>query len=104
MFNMKVLFLAFLLLATDVLAARINYSAKYKDGKKTSRTSKNGEVSDERAEAILQDMHTWSGGRYLAGMSKYGFIQITNAQVAASKGAASAQVQEMQSLIHQHAG
>ncbi|KAI1204951.1 uncharacterized protein F4807DRAFT_465185 [Annulohypoxylon truncatum] len=103
MFNMKVLFFAFLLLATDVLAARINYSAKYHDGKKVARTSKNGEVADNVAQSILSGMHTWSGGAYQAGMSKYGFIQITNSQVAASKGAASAQVQQMQTLIHQHA-
>ncbi|KAI1455278.1 hypothetical protein F4805DRAFT_436234 [Annulohypoxylon moriforme] len=103
MFNLKVIFFAFLLLATDVLAARINYSAKYHDGKKVARTSKNAEIADELAPIIVQQMHTWSGGAYQAGLSKYGFVQVVNAQVAPSKGAASAQVQQMQTLIHQHA-
>ncbi|KAI0896647.1 hypothetical protein F4806DRAFT_465280 [Annulohypoxylon nitens] len=103
MFNMKVVLFAFLLLAADVFAARINYSAKYHDGKKVARTSKNGEVADAVAQSILTEMHTWSGGAYQAGMSKYGFIQVVNTQVAASKGAASTQVQNMQALIHAHA-
>ncbi|KAI0880278.1 uncharacterized protein GGS22DRAFT_175629 [Annulohypoxylon maeteangense] len=103
MFSIKVILFAFLLLAADALAARINYSAKYTDGKKIARTTKNAEVADNLSNSILHGMATWSGGAYQAALSKYGFIQITNTHVAASKGAASAQVQQMQTLIHQHA-
>ena len=102
MFNFKVLLLAFLLLATDVFAARINYSAKYHDGKKISRTSKNAEVPDDKEQLILDKMKEWSDDKYEASKSKHNIIQVTNVEVAASKGKASEEVQDMQHIVHEH--
>ena len=99
MFHSKVLFLAFLLLATNVFAARINYSAKYHDKDKIARTSKNAEVPDDKEQLILDNMATWSDNKYNAANSKHNVIQVTNAEPAASKGKASEEVQEMQSIV-----
>lgn len=102
MLNLKIFMLALLLLATDALAARINYSAKYTDGAKISRTFKNAEVADDKEQLILDGMASWSGNRYTATKSRLNIIQVVNAQPAASKGKASEQVQDMQSIVHQH--
>ena len=99
MFHSKVLFLAFLLLATNVFATRINYSAKYHDKDKIARTSKNAEVPDHKEQLILDNMATWSDNKYNAAKSKHNVIQVTNAEPAASKGKASEEVQEMQSIV-----
>lgn len=57
MLNLNVMLLAFLVLAaTDVFAARISYSAKYKDGHKKSCTSKNAEILDNKEELILDNI------------------------------------------------
>ena len=103
MFHLKVLLLAFLLLATDAFAARINYSAKYKDGDKTQRTSKNGNVPDDKEQSILDNMKTWSNSKYEAHKNtKVNIIQVTNVQEAASKGKASEEVQDMQKIVNEH--
>ena len=103
MFNLKVLLLAFLLLATNVFAARINYSAKYKDGDKTQRTSKNANVPDDKEQSILDNMKTWSDNKYEAHKStRVNIIQVTNIVEAASKGKASEEVQDMQQIVNDH--
>ena len=102
MFNLKVLLFAVFLLASDVFAGRINYSAKYKVGKEIKRTSKNGVVPDGTEDAIVAGMAQWSGGAYSASLSKHGFVQVVNAAAAASKGAASGQVQQMETIVRQH--
>ncbi|KAL9623223.1 MAG: hypothetical protein Q9160_002538 [Pyrenula sp. 1 TL-2023] len=103
MLNFRILPLAFLLLASNVFAARINYSAKYKNGKKTSRTSKNSEVPDDKEQLILDDMQTWSDNKYSAKKNeKLNLIQVANAEPAASKGKASEEVQDMQSIVKKH--
>ena len=99
MFNSKALLLAFFLLATDVFAARINYSAKYKNGDKTDRTSKNKNVPDDKEQSILDNMKAWSDNKYDATKSRHNLIQVVNAEAASSKGAASEEVQEMESIV-----
>lgn len=99
MFHAKLLLLALLLLATNIFAARINYSAKYHDKDKIARTSKNAEVPDDKEQLILDNMATWSDDKYNAAKSKHNVIQVTNAEPAASKGKASEEVQEMQSIV-----
>lgn len=102
MFNAKFLLFVFLLLAADAFAARINYSAKYKDGDKTSRTSKNGNVPDDKEQLIIDNMKTWSNDRFEAGKSRHNIIQVTNIVEASSKGAASQEVQDMQHIVNQN--
>ena len=103
MLNLKLLLLAFLLLATDVFAARINYSASYKDGDKISHTSKNKEVPDDKEQLIVDNMRTWSDDKYEAHKNaRVRLIQVTNLKDAASKGKASEEVQEMQKIVNDH--
>ncbi|KAI9722707.1 MAG: hypothetical protein M1812_001638 [Candelaria pacifica] len=102
MYKLNVLLMAFLLLATNVFAARINYSAKYKDGDKTSRTSKNANVPDDKEQDILDNMKSWSNDKYTASKSKFNIIQVINVEEAASKGKASEEVQDMQSIVSKH--
>ena len=99
MFKSQVLLLAVLVLATDVFAARITYNAKYTDGDKIARTTKNAEVPDDKEQSILDNMGTWSDDKYTATKSKHNIVVVTNAKPAASKGKASEEVQEMQSIV-----
>ena len=89
MFKSKVLLLAVLLLVTDAFAARISYSAKFTNGDKTSRTQKLGEVPDDKADLIVNNMQTWSNDKYTATASRYNMIVVANVEPAASKGKAS---------------
>ena len=102
MFKSKVLLLAVLLLATDVFAARINYSAKYTDGDRISRTSKNANVPDDKEQSILDNMKTWSNDKYTATKTRHGIIQVANVEPAASKGKASEEVQDMESIVRKN--
>ncbi|KAI9703696.1 MAG: hypothetical protein M1836_007466 [Candelina mexicana] len=102
MFKLNVLMMVFLLLTANVFAARINYSAKYKVGDKIERTSKNGEVPDDKEDDIIKNMKDWSNNKYSASKSKLNIIQVINAEPAASKGKASEEVQDMQSIVNKH--
>ena len=102
MLNLKVLLLAFLLLASNVFAGRINYSAKYKDGDKISRTSKNANVPDDKEQDIIDHMREWSDNKYEAGKSRHNIIQVTNIEIAESKGEASEEVKDMQHIVNKN--
>jgi hypothetical protein len=102
MFNVKVLLLAFLLLATNVLAVRVTYSAKFTGQKVGERTSKLATVEDDKGTQIIEKMATWSNGKYTAARSAsaaVNMINVVNAVEAPSKGAASDMVQEMQTIV-----
>ena len=99
MFHSKVLLLAFFLLATDVFAARITYSAKYDNNGKVARTTKNAEVPDDKEQLILDNMASWSDDKYGASKSKHNIILVVNNEPAASKGKASEEVQEMVEIV-----
>ena len=101
MFNFKVLLLAFLLLATNVLATRVTYSGKFTGQKVGDRTQKLATVDDHKGEQIVENMATWSNGKYTASKSgsAVNMITVVNAVAAASKGQASEMVQEMQTIV-----
>ena len=100
MFKSQVLLLAALLLVTDVFAARISYSAKYTNGDNTQRTQKLGNVPDDKADLIVNNMQTWSNDKYTATQTRHNIIVVANVEAAASKGLASEQVQDMQSIVN----
>ena len=102
MLQLKALLLASLLLTTEVLAARITYSAKFHDGHKIPHTSKLGNVPDDKEQDILDNMAHWSDNKYSAKKSKHNMILVVNAEAAASRGKASEEIQEMQSIVHKH--
>ena len=58
MYNAKVFLLVFFffLLAIDAFAARINHSAKYKDGDKIARITKSANVPDDKEELIIENI------------------------------------------------
>lgn len=102
MFNVKVLSLAFLLLATNVLAVRVNYVAKYTGQLVGERNSKMATVDDHKGEQIIEKMATWSNGKYKAarsGSAAVNMINVVNAVEAESKGKSSEMLQEMQSIV-----
>ena len=96
MLKAQVLLLAALLLATNVLAGRISYSASYTNGDKTQRTQKLSNVPDDKDDLIVDNMQTWSDGKYTASVSRHNIVVVANVVGAASKGLASEQVQDMQ--------
>ena len=102
MLSFKIFIFAVLLLATDVFAGRINYSAKYHVGSTIARTSKNAEIPDSKEQLVVDKMKEWSEGKYEAAKSRHNIVQVTNVQVAASKGKASEEVQEMESIVRKH--
>ena len=105
MFNFKVLLLAFLLLASNVLAVRVAYSPKYTGQKVGQHAPKYATVDDDQAEQILEKMATWSNGKYTAAKTKsaaVNIINVVNAVAAASKGEANDMAQEMQTIVHRN--
>lgn len=102
MFNVKVLLLAFLLLATNVLAVRVTYVAKFTGQLVTDRTSKLATVDDHKGEQIIEKMATWSNGKYKAarsGSAAVNMINVVNVVEAPTKGVATDMVQEMQHIV-----
>ena len=105
MLNIKVILLAFLLLATNALAAvRVTYSAKFTGQKVGDRTQKLASVEEDEANQIVEHMATWSNNKYTASQSRSvaNMIIVVNAVAAASKGEASEMVQEMQSIVNRN--
>ncbi|KAI1853153.1 hypothetical protein JX265_011434 [Neoarthrinium moseri] len=109
MFNVKVAILAFFLLATSVLADKINvsYIQRYNGGQmgeQRTSTSKEYEVDDDDKddikERIVSKMGSWSGGRYQASESRFrGIIQITSNTVSDSKGRAGEVIEDMTKIL-----
>ena len=103
MFNLKVLFLAFLLLAADALAARVIYSGNFAGSSVSTRTQKATVVDDAKAEAILENIATWSNGEFTASKGRTtGIVTVVNVEAAASKGKASELVQNMQAVVSEN--
>ena len=102
-----VIILFLLSLATNVLAARVNYVAEYNgvqiDGKPglVKEKKAGGSVEDPK-DSIVSKIGTWSGGKYKA--SKHaatGIITVTNTSPAANKAAATSMTQDMQHTVVQ---
>ncbi|KAF7858847.1 hypothetical protein EAF04_008889 [Stromatinia cepivora] len=104
MHSPKLLILFFLLLTTEALAIRLNYSAKYQGGKAATFVSKNaGTIDDTVGDNIVKHMGTWSSGKYIATKSELrNLVTVKNASAAASKGVANDEVAEMQSIVHRN--
>ncbi|KAJ8062849.1 hypothetical protein OCU04_008104 [Sclerotinia nivalis] len=104
MYTPKLLFLCLLLLATETLAIRLNYSAKYQGGKAATFVSKNaGTIDDAIGDNIVKHMGTWSSGKYIATKSELrNLVTVKNASAAASKGVANDEVAEMQSIVNKN--
>jgi hypothetical protein len=98
----KALIFAFLLLATDVLAVavRCTFSVTVTDiesGKPGHRTSKMAEVDQDKADSIVANMATWSGGKYRAQRSRVpNMITVTGTTTSSQ---ANAMVQDMQRVV-----
>jgi hypothetical protein len=104
MLGSKVTLFAVLLLAADVLATRVVYSGRYDDNGKTASTKKLTELDDDKADKVKDNVKDWSDGKFDA--SKHhltGILTVFNTANAASKGAASQLVQDMQSLVNKKA-
>ncbi|KAI8965297.1 hypothetical protein F5Y11DRAFT_344738 [Daldinia sp. FL1419] len=102
MFNVKTTLAVILLLATEALAARISYSAKYADNFEVRRFQKLAIIPDEKAGGVIEHMGTWSNSRYTAKASHHDMIIVSNTVPALSKNDATAEVEEMQSIVRQH--
>ena len=102
MLNFKVILLALLLLATNILAVRVTYSGTYTGQKVGERTQLLDTVDDDKGEQILGNMATWSDNKYKASKSRSvpNMIIVTNNVKAASKAEASEMVQEMRATVN----
>ena len=104
MLNAKFLFLTFLVLAANTLAARLTYVCRFEGGKVSDASKKHAEIDDSKAESIISGMSSWSGGKYkVSKHARTGIIIIAANTRAASQGAATDVVQNMQSLVAQNA-
>ncbi|CCD54588.1 hypothetical protein BofuT4_uP126360.1 [Botrytis cinerea T4] len=81
---------------------RLNYSAKYENGKVTTYTSKNaGAISNAVGDKLIANMNIWSGGKYTAARSIVkNLITVKNIVPAATKGIGSDEVNEMQRIVN----
>lgn len=102
MFISKVVLLAFFLLAIDVFAARVVYSAKYKVLGEVKREKKNANVPDHKEQSVLDNMKSWSDKKYDAEKSRHNMVLVVNAEPAEAKGKANDEVQEMQSMVNKN--
>lgn len=101
----KASMLAFLLLAANVLAVKCTYSVTHTDvenGKPGYRNTKAAEVDQDKADSIIANMGTWSGGKYSA--QKYagrlpalaGSITVTG---STKSSGSNAMIQDMQHVV-----
>lgn len=95
--------LPILLFAVQILAVRISYSCKY-DGQGMAQPQRKsgGTVSDADGQQVVNNMATWSNDRYTASYSTSvpNLINVACAQNAASKSAASDNVNNMQQCVN----
>ncbi|KAF2154515.1 hypothetical protein K461DRAFT_319067 [Myriangium duriaei CBS 260.36] len=92
-----------LLLSNSVLAAKIQYQARYKVGKVPKTTSKTGDVPDGKVQAIVDGMGLWSGYKYKATKTPGSTgLQVFNANNAISFDRTGPMLQEMESLVKKH--
>lgn len=105
---LRTVLLVALLLSAYASAARLSCTAQYPPvvpGIGGRETKNCGEISDEFAEEIKQNMLQWSNGQYeavdtsVAGLIR---VQLPNKQKLGSKGAASAAVQAQEQIINAH--
>ncbi|MCJ1278048.1 hypothetical protein MMC21_005862 [Puttea exsequens] len=101
MFNLKVFFLAFLLLATNVLAARIRYNASFPHNGITDSTGKNGgRIDDSKVQVIVDNIGSWSDNKYSATFrADLNLITVTNVNAAASSNDAHDEVKDMEHVV-----
>lgn len=106
---MKLITLAGLLLAGQVIASRITYTAWNKSGgvnKSGNWESKlGGRIPDEKDEEVISDIGAWSNGRFSASQNIRTGIIIVEALVKANDktGATNLNI-EAQQLVQQHIG
>lgn len=102
--DLFLLILGLILLATDVLGARVTYTAWYTQGLggHPAYTSRHGTIADGHVEPLIEHISQWSGGRYTAARSRHNLITVRAHQRVHTKNEASQKVQNMVHLICQH--
>lgn len=109
MYNLKLITLAGLLLASQAIASRISYTAYNKSGGVNKsgnwETKAGGRIPDERDEEVTTDIGEWSNGRFSAAQNTRTGIIIVKALVDADdKTGATNLNNEAQQLVLQHVG
>ena len=100
MIYFKALVFAFLLLATEVLATRCTYSVKHSDiasGMPGNHNSKLAEMDQDKADSVVTNMGTWSGGKYQAKKSRAPNMIIVSGTTTSSQS--NAMIQDMQHVV-----
>lgn len=109
MYNLKLITFAALLLACQVFAARITYSAYNKSGgiNKTGNweNKAGGRIPDDKDEELLNDIGDWSDGKFTASQNaRTGVIIVKAVEAAEDKTGATNLNNEAQQLVIQHIG
>jgi len=104
MFFAKVFLLAFMVFANTVLAvSRVTYSAKYNTGSPMDPQRvpiAEQYADDNKGPAIVENMATWSGGRYNAKVNaRTGVVLVQSDQTFPSKNEALAAVNDMMQIV-----
>ena len=103
MLNLKVLMFALLLLAADVLAVRCTYSVTHSDvaaGKPGQRNSKLAEMDQDQADSVVENMGTWSNGKYSAKKARLPNMITVSGTTTSSQS--NAMIQDMQHIVQTH--
>ena len=96
----KALIFAFLLLAADVLAVRCTYSVTHSDvasGKPGQRNQKLAEMDQAKADSVVANMGTWSGGKYEGKKSRAPNMITVSGTTTSSQS--NAMIQDMQHVV-----
>lgn len=91
-----------LALASNVFAARVSYVGRYSQGigGKPGRTTRAQQISDDHVKPILNNMSSWSGGKYSASQNaKTGIVVIQNVNEVQTQAQANNVVQDQVALV-----
>ena len=100
---MRVVFLITLLYVGGAVAAKVNYYARFEDGRRLKHAAKSAEITEKQIEMVVGGMKAWSDSKYTASkLKKKDVVQVINVEPAESKSEAVDTVKDMQDIVNKH--
>lgn len=102
--NAKILLFTTLLLSADVFATtKIDYTAKYHDGKNVKQLTVKDEIPDKKAPNIVKGMVKWSQDKFKAVQDqKTKIVHVITVQITESEKKAQEVIKDMKEVIKKH--
>ncbi|KAF2153748.1 hypothetical protein K461DRAFT_292462 [Myriangium duriaei CBS 260.36] len=91
-----------ILLAGEVLCAKIAYVGRYLENQQLLKHIRSDTIPDNKVQIVLKGVKRWSQDDFNAKQADNGIITVYNVQYADSKGEAVSMVREIQSKVKRH--